>query len=82
MDIGRLGGGRMKSLFCFALVKGKIDICAIAWASRVASNRILGDLEAEHGGHEAGGNLFKIFLSHPTRVQGLVATTLSVPKIA
>ena len=34
------------------MVKGKIDICAIGWASRVASKT---DLEAEHGGHEAGG---------------------------
>ena len=48
----------------------------------MASKRILGDLEAEHGGHEAGGNLLKLFLSHLTRV-GLVATTpLSVPKTA
>ena len=65
------------------LVKGKIDICAIGWASTVASKRILGDLETEHGGHEAGGGPFKIFLSHPTRVQGLVATTpLPVPETA
>ena len=72
----------MMIVVSFCVVKGKIDISPIGWASTVASKRILGDLEAEHGGHEAGGNLCRLFLSHPTRVQGLVATTLSVPKTA
>ncbi|EDR04369.1 uncharacterized protein LACBIDRAFT_304574 [Laccaria bicolor S238N-H82] len=49
----------------------------------MASKRILGVLEAAHGGHEASrGNPCKIFLSHQTRV-GLVATTpLPVPETA
>ena len=84
MGLVRLGGGRMNhDDRCFVLrCKGQ---------DRYLTNRLgvyssietdLGDLEAEYGGHEAGGNLCRLFLSHPTRVQGLVATTLSVPKTA
>ena len=53
MDIVRLGSGRMKHddrWFCFPLVKGKIDIYVIGWASKVASKT---DLKVEHGGHDS-----------------------------
>ena len=53
-----------------------IDISAIGWASKVASKQILGDLEAEHGGHEAGGNPLKNISFSPHTCWQALASTL------